>query len=385
MIPKCYPLPSPLAWLLVAATSWAALPLLVAQEPQEAAFYAREVLPAMRPRPAIATAEALRVGGATYGSLHAAAADLFGDRSCLPVVLHAPAELRPRTRAFVEEEFQRFAASLALAPLGVDVVASPVGGALQRGDASDLAAVVRRVDRHLRRGTRGLHVVLAGGRLARTLAVWPGEAGVIVLLGWSVVEEGRGNYLQHVFGLLGGLYPLWAESGHCVPADDLDDTPHHSAPNYDCLPDHYSGCTARPELAANYMDARYCELDFTWTAQQARVLLDAYADFAGSGGCGDDGVGGDCGLRLYPNPVHRRDLGGLALVTDDEAWLAAGEVRLRVTTALREVASGIVRYNGHRRLSLAPLLSSRRLAPGHYAVTATSNAQTCALPLQVTE
>lgn len=182
----------------------------------------------------------------------------------------------------------------------------------------------------------GFTVVVAGGTLARG-AGWTlfGDEPVLVL-GDLLILEGRSNYLTHALAIAAGLEPVWGVSGECDEAgggDGLVDTPHASGRNYDCRPNHLSGCTGEPELASNYMDARYCPMEFSWTPGQSAILAasDVAAAFA-TCVSGDD-VSVPCGITVSPNPVNV----GAATLTVPERWLGQeGLGRQVIVHSIRE-------------------------------------------------
>lgn len=347
---------------------------------------------ALTPRPLITTDDLLGVSGLDYAALHRQSAQLLSGSACLPFVVHAPAHRLAAAERFVAEGLEKLAGSLSIAPLPADVAPAPTAGhGLPGRRLRDAGSLVREVGALLERSTPSpapaVHVVLVGGRFGRSCGLVSTSAGPAILVGSGVIDDGRTSYLLHAFGTLAGLFPLWAETAECQQADDLDDTPHHSAPNYDCRGDHLSGCTNREELDANYMDARYCELAYTWTPQQARRLLDYYVGFRGGDceGVPPDDPAGDCGLRVYPNPARRGALGQLSLVTDDDAWLRAGEVTVAIGTPLRELRRTTIRYEGAERVDATGLLEGLRLREGQYLITATAADRSCAIAFQVTE
>ena len=123
-----------------------------------------------------------------------------------------------------------------------------------------------------------VHIVILNDSMSKSAAVCSQGGDIYMLLGEDIIAEPMPSYISHCVANLLGLRPLWNLEHPCAEGQ-LEGVPHHSSANYDCGKWHRSGCRGTPELQANIMDARWCNLEFSWTVEQVDYLKEQLGQF----------------------------------------------------------------------------------------------------------
>ncbi len=327
-------------------------------------------------QPALATNELLAEAGVGYGDLAAYYDERLLGGACLGLWFTGdPDALSSAELAvFLELVNEGLSGSLwDMKTIELHVVAysSVTRATAEKQTWSDLLKVTatRRAGSVLPLAPGQLEVRLLAGFFARTAAVGWEDGRPVLFIGEDVVREQQTSYLIHLVANLAGLPPVWGDGEPCAD-DGIFDTPSHSGANYDCMPNHYSGCNSTRELDANLMDARYCELAGTLTTEQRFFLAPRLGVFGPAADCeavDSTDAAAACFFDLSPNSASQAGDGcSIRVVLADEPQ--GGALSMSVSQSTRVlVADQPLAFAGDGAALVD--ICTMGLPPGAYSVT----------------